>query len=413
MKKTFKTIALAAGVLGAMVCSAENKEQPKFVFTSIPDFLNFDVGDISKLDTFDGGKNSTNESLEKAIGKVLDSMKAENPAFVLAAGDIVNGLWEQNAGRTIFSPTVKTDEGRKQNINNAADLYYGDWKKRFTDRGLVYHVAIGDHEIGDDSSWGQGGGKRGGLHAKDFKDAFARHFTKNKDGKFRYKMRPVGTPYENTAYAFTYKNSLFVSVDVFSTENPENEPAGHGRQREVIPTMRKSQLDWLDEIFGKARKSSKIKHIIVQGHTPVLAPVRRSFSSGITLRGHEKSDFWKLLEKHEVDLYIAGEVHAITARNSGVVEQISHGCLFAQGRPKHRQDYMVGKVYDDRIELEIKQADVAQSGKKNVFYQVRGDGGFENVEVGDFKTIGTLTIDKSGEKTQYLNRTGALELYTK
>src|SRR5690606_10965803 len=65
-------------------CSTTCKGLWKFV--CMPDFLNYDIGDVS---TLTGIVNSTNMYHEDAIKLVLDSIAQENPDFVLVAGDLV------------------------------------------------------------------------------------------------------------------------------------------------------------------------------------------------------------------------------------------------------------------------------------------------------------------------------------
>ena len=56
----------------------------------------------------------------------------------------------------------------------------------------------------------------------------------------------------------------------------------------------------------------------------------------------EQSRFWRLLEAKGVDMYLAGEVHAATAIDDGVL-QVTHGGLIAYGGV----NYLLVTVYDD------------------------------------------------------------------
>jgi hypothetical protein len=96
------------------------KETKPWSFVSIPDFLNFDI-------------EYPQEGWEDALGFIMDSMKKENPAFVMVAGDLVMGHWGT----------------QKEEINKWADKYYHGWIQRFKDHGLKVFAALGDHEIRD------------------------------------------------------------------------------------------------------------------------------------------------------------------------------------------------------------------------------------------------------------------------
>jgi len=52
------------------------------------------------------------------------------------------------------------------------------------------------------------------------------------------------------------------------------------------------------------------------------------------------------MARHRVDMYLCGEVHAVTAIHRDGVTQISHGSPI-QGRTQ----FMTGRVYGDRVEL--------------------------------------------------------------
>jgi hypothetical protein len=373
-------------------------------FVSIPDFLNADIGDVSGLTTWDGGSNSTNTWHENAIAFVLDSVAAEAPDFVLVAGDLVNGNWDKDAdGRGIFGP-VDSRAKKAVAINNAADIYYSAWKDRFTARGLVWHAAVGDHEIGD-NNWIAGSEKSHLMPV--WKAAFARHFTLDAQGANIYDERPVGTPYANTAYAFVHKNMLVVTVDVWYQEDPDVSIAATGT---VTSAVNGRQLTWLENVLTDAKSNYKIHHIIVQGHTPVLAPVRMQYSSGLTMPNHETTEFWQTMVDHKVDLYLAGEVHHMTASNWGGVEQVAHGGIMGYAP---NMNYLVVTVYDDKMELELKWIDMSYYDN-NTLWQAGWNRPREAYTVDEFtgfRSAGTLTIDMSSGTTEYKNRTGFFEWY--
>jgi len=393
---------LAAAVLSVLVAAGPAAAEA-FRFVSMPDWLNADLGDITGLPTYDGGANSTTASYEAAMDFVLDAVAAENPDFVLVVGDMVNGHWNLDVdNRQIFGPTGTRAE-QANAINAAADCYYTEWKQRFDDRGLTFHVAVGDHEVGD-NNWSAGSDK---AHlVSTFKDAFTRNFTKDAGGDYVYAERPVGTDYEGTAYAFQHENTLFVTVDVFRQDDPDVKI--DDRTGSVKADVNAGQLAWLDGVLAGAATDPTVDHVIVQGHTPVLAPVRHQNSSNLTMPGHETTDFWQTMEARGVDLYFCGEVHDMTASNHGGVEQVAHGGILGYADDIN---YLVATVDGQRIDLELKGIDCTVSGDK--MWQCGSNRPRQTIAFDDpaYSTVGTLTIDKSSGDTVYTNRTGFFTWY--
>lgn len=369
-----------------------------WTFVSFPDFLNADVGDVSALTT---AVNSTNSAHEAAINAVLDALVAEHPDFVMVAGDLVNGHWYSDASNVqVFGP-VGTLAEKTAAVTMASDLYYAQWKQRFTDRGLPVYAALGDHDVGD-NNWPAGQDKA--LLVPTYKQQWAKYFTLDTEGNPQFAIRPMGTAFENTAYAVRHKNVLVVTVDVFRQDDPNvtiDSKTGSVRN-DVVG----DQLAWLDSVLLSASTDPQIDHVIVQGHVPVLLPVRQMNSSGLTMAGSGDSEFWQSLSRNKVDLYFAGEVHDMSTASSAGVEQVVHGGIMGYAP---RVSYLVGRVYPDRIELELKSAELvypaedvsrlwqAGSNRPRAQYAISPDG---------FTSAGTLVLDKSGDSTQYLNRTG-------
>ena len=96
-------------------------------FVSIPDFLNFDIEYPQK-------------GWEDALGFILESMKREDPAFAMVAGDLVMGHWGT----------------QKEEIDRWAKKYYPGWVQRVKDHDLKVYAALGDHEIRDNPWRGSG-----------------------------------------------------------------------------------------------------------------------------------------------------------------------------------------------------------------------------------------------------------------
>ena len=249
---------------------------------------------------------------------------------------------------------------------------------------------MGDHEIGD-NPWPSGSFELAAVPT--FKKAWADEFTRTATGGHRYRMRPVGTPFEDTAYAVRIANTLIVTVDVF-----------HLGEDGVDVTVSGGQLRWLDRLLTRARRDG-VRHIIVQGHTPVLGPVRSRHSSDLMMDGGHDTDFWRLLDRHDVDLYLAGEMHDMTTLTQDGVVQVVHGALVAWGEA----NYLVGRVFADRIELTLKEFSGARTDLRKLWNTDRRKRPPRGIRfLPGPATVGTLVIDKSGSETFLRQRTGRL-----
>ncbi|MCG8450171.1 MAG: LamG domain-containing protein [Pirellulales bacterium] len=401
-----------------------------FKFVSIPDFHNYDIATITHLPTYDGGADSSTASYESTLDYILDSIAAEQPDFVLVAGDLVMGHWDRDVdNRQIFGP-VNSLANKTTTVSAAADHYYDAWLNRFSSRGLTLYPAVGDHELGD-NNWGANTDK---AHlVPTYKSAFAKHFTQDNGGNSLFTQnigtappRPLGSlygdsRYEDTAYAFQHNNTLFVTVDVFRQDSAS--VSLDNTTGSVLATVDGAQLQWLGDVLTQAHSDPSIDHIIVQGHTPVLEPVRARNSSRLLLRDYDgtlnranadtsfDTDFWQLLEQHNVDFYFAGEVHDITASQHGGVQQIAHGALIGAHSPIN---YLVGTVSTDAIDLQVKEIAVElgagsmwQTGSNRprselIITQANRNAGYQ--------TVGTLTLDKSTSE-DVVTRTGKLQCF--
>ncbi|MEM7452980.1 MAG: LamG domain-containing protein [Planctomycetota bacterium] len=386
-------------------------------FVSIPDFMNVDLATLDGFPGYpDGGRDSTTPGFESTLAFYLDAIAAENPDFVLVAGDLVEGEWHQDTtGRNLFG-TYNTYAERAVALDVAADLYYSRWKQRFASRSLLPVPAVGDHELGD-NNWNAGGVRSSMV--PDFKDAFARHFTRDASGQPLFggtingvPARPVGTPWSETAYAFVHNNMLIVSVDVFRQDNPNT--TLDSRTGSVLATVDGGQLSWLDNLLAAARQDPAIEHIVVQGHSPVLTPVRvNGQASELYLRDFDgttdeqladkgrDTDFWQTLALHDVDFYLGGEVHANTLSISdGVIQFVGDGIPFRNGH------YLVGTVNGTQIEIELKFADLFTGPER--FWNTINDNRFESLSQGQWQRVATATFDRSGAVKSLSDVTGQL-----
>ncbi|MBS9462895.1 metallophosphoesterase [Flagellimonas sp. 389] len=326
-------------------CKAQQQvvmEQDAWTFVSVPDFLN--------KDTY-----YPQPGFEEGLSFFLQAVKAENPDFVLVPGDLVNGRWPSK-----LEPT-------KEGIEAKAAIFYPAWKARLEAHGLNYYVAIGDHEVGD-NPWPEEKAKLVPVFEEQFR---------------KYMQMPNNGPdhMKGLAYYFIHKNSLFVSLDVF-------EP-GKGKEGNIVAQVTGKQLEWLDSVLVE---NKGVNHVVVMGHTPILGPVNRLHSSGMMLEKGRQSPLWKTLSKYNIDLYLCGEVHAITCTEKDGVQQIAHGSLFGWNPTVN---YLVGKVSEDKIELELKEIDIVPEviDRKSLSISFTTEAMKEG-----FRTVGTLTLDKVSGK---------------
>lgn len=272
-----------------------------FHFTSFPDLFNWNI-------------NYPEPGWEDAMDWFLDGMKKEGPAFSLNAGDIMDARWWTDKEEVV----MKTSQ------------YWGGFKKRFKDKGIDIYVAPGDHEYGDDH----------GLKLMELTPVYAEQFSIIFDHPFN------GPPHKKgLAYHFEYENIAVITVDTF-------EDAGD----RMSMTVSGEQLEWLKETLKKYQDKD---FIIVQGHVPVVGPVKSKNSSANMLEGGADADFWKTMVQYGVDVYLCGEHHRITAMQHDGVWQIVHGALWGT---QTDVNYMRGSVYSDKLVLELFEFDVEYGG---------------------------------------------------
>jgi len=398
--------AIGAALVAPAVARPISSEHPPpkrpevaYRFVSIPDLFNADLGDVRGQHGWDAGDpNSMNPYYEEAIDVVLDAVEAEDPAFVAVAGDLVEGHWGEDLDNTgIFGP-VGTEAERLRAITAAGDLYYGQWRDRFARRGLTVYPAVGDHEIGDDlggqpmdQRWPAGTFRHRAVPT--YKAVWARNFTTAR-GNHRYPLRPLGTQWEDTAYAVRPDDeTLLVSVDVFRYND-----------RGVQPIVGGGQLRWLRGLLTDARRRG-VDNVIVQGHVPVLGPVRAARSGRLAMLGGERSRFWRLLRAKGVDMYLAGEVHAVTAIDDGVL-QVTHGGLIAWGGV----NYLLVTVYDDgTVKLRLKDFALTATDRDHWLWQTSWKR--QPLSVTYARGTRTVATGRYGRAGAFTRRTGLFKPY--
>ncbi|MDP6112132.1 MAG: metallophosphoesterase [Planctomycetota bacterium] len=329
-------------------------------FISMPDFLNVDTDYPQK-------------GWEDSLGYILESVKAEQPDFLVVAGDLVMGHWHNGDKKRPGIP----------GIEHFASRYYPAWKARMEAHGLKWYAALGDHEIGD-NPWKY----RGVLESVTaYKDAFRRHLGMPLNGPEHMK---------GTAFWWRHKNVLFVSVDVFEE--------GKSRNGQIRAGVTGKQLQWLKSVFEQNKDAI---HRIVMGHAPCLGPVRKWSSSGLMIEQGRESPFWQTMKERGADVYLCGEVHAITCTERDGIQQVAHGGLVGYNT---RTNYMLVEVFNDRLDLTIKEIDLMPSGKK--LWQPGNNRPLEKVDITPkmkkrgFIPVGKVTVSKADDSKVFKNKQG-------
>jgi hypothetical protein len=267
-----------------------------FNFTSIPDLFNWNI-------------MYPQPGWEESMDWFLEGMKKEGPAFMLNAGDIMDARWWKSQ-----------DQVRKE-----TNYWWSGFRKRFEDKDIKIYIAPGDHEYGDDQ----------GLTKMNLVPVFAQQF------RSIFDMPKNGPEHmKGLAYSFSMENLAVISVNTF-------EDAGI----KLSMTVSGKQLEWLEEQLKMYRDQGK-EFIIVQGHVPVFGPVESKNSSANMLEGGTDTEFWEIMVKYGVDVYLCGEHHRITVKERDGIWQIVHGALWGT---QLDVNYLRGSVYPGKLKLELFQ----------------------------------------------------------
>jgi hypothetical protein len=291
---------VALCLCGGFLYSPESRAED-IRFTSVPDIFNWNI-------------SNPQPGWEDTLDWFFDRLQKEGPDFTLNAGDIMDARWWDDATQ----------------VKRKTEQYWGGFLKRFNDRGMTLYLAPGDHEYGDD----------GGLKIGHIARAFGEQFT-------RMMGMPKNGPANHMGRAFSVRkgNLLVVTLDTF-----EDQGARFGY------TVGEEQLAWLEKTF---KANADAEFIIVQGHLPIVGPVRSKNSSASMLDGGANSDLWKLMVKHGVHVYLCGEHHRITVKQQDGIWQIVHGALWGT---QTDLNYLRGSVRSKEMTLELLEFDVEYSG---------------------------------------------------
>jgi hypothetical protein len=356
------------------------------------------IADPHIAETF-ASKNETHPwyhmSYTKHLSKIKHIKEMYSGELLLIPGDTNGGKW--------YSPSFARDKlgnaslTAEEAVKIASHGCYGTLRKLFKEGGYDnLLVALGDHELGG-NGWMPGGLKNSALNA--FREGFQLELNRDENGNFLHgeligsvPSRPMGTIHENTSFAHRYKNVLFITIDCFHDKGFvfQDFARGLGGEGSITVTVEGKHLKWFEKVLKEARRDDSIKHIIVQAHVPILQPLRKVQSSGQFFDLGEESKFWKLMDKYNVDIYFAGEVHATTVSkrdDSNLLQVASRGNQF--------NNFLSISITDESIHISAFNEDLIQAQNGNNTYTNFGD----------------LFIDKSGEDTEIEAR-GALEIFS-
>ncbi len=342
---------------GEMFEFPTSENDASFHFTSFPDLFNWNI-------------NYPQPGWEEAMDWFLDGMKKEGPAFSLNAGDIMDARWWTN----------------KEEVQRQTNKYWGGFKKRFEDKNIKLYIAPGDHEYGDDQ----------GLRKMHLTPVFAEQFASIFD-------MPLNGPEhkKELAYSFSKENLAVISVDTF-------EDAGD----RMSMTVSGKQLEWFKKTLEKYQDK---EFIIVQGHVPVVGPVKSKNSSANMLEGGPDTEFWKTMVKHGVDVFLCGEHHRITVKHKDGIWQIVHGALWGT---QEDVNYLRGSIKPGKLILELFKFNVEYSGGYLGDHPHRGEKNRprENVSISQEakkngpRLVGRLVIEARPDGNETTSATGVFEV---
>ena len=310
--------------------------------------------------------NPFNESMHTwAEGEPIIRNIKENYGGEIAIlpGDLVS------YGGITTAQIVENIGGRMSTMSDSESVYTAGLNCYRTTRDLFQKVgyehllaAVGDHELGGNKGFHNNPVKSKLFTIDAYRQAFIDGMNKNETtGEYLFEETiggvpsvPLGTPYEGSSFAMRYKNVLFVSVDAFrlvgnGIKHYIDRENGYGGEGAITCDVTGDHLIWFEDILKEGKRDGTIKHVFVQSHLPIIQPVRKVDSSGQFMDGGEESNFWKLMNEYDVDIYFTGEVHSNTAsktkvEGSSLIQVVTRSVAFS--------GFLTVHVSDDTIEVE-------------------------------------------------------------
>jgi len=360
------------------------------------------IADLHAMSDF--VSNHSNIELKNTLTAILQNIRDNyigETDIVLAPGDVVG--FGQMSNENLISLTGKSDINEA--VFDAASTSYAKTNEVYQAAGFTTHIpCVGDHEIGGNRGFVVSGLKSKLNSISSYRQGWIDSFMKDDNGLFRFNealtdFSPARPPEESgfhgTSFAYRRKNSLFISVDVFKimndgTSNYYDRSNGYGGEGAITCTLEGLHATWFESVLKAAREDTSIKHIFVEAHVPIMHPVRKVRCSGQFLDDQTNSRFWRLMEEYKVDIYFAGEVHAVTVSKSKVQ---GSNLLQIVSRGRYLGSFLTVDTTDDAIEIK-QYREVGQSQKYN----------------NDYVQSGLLTIDKSNPSDPQISTSGELEV---
>jgi len=288
------------------------------------------IADMHTMSNFlwDPSNIQLKNSLTTILQNIRDNHVGETD-IVVSPGDVVSfgGL---RGFEKLMDLTGKTDENEA--VYDAAMTCYSMTNEVYQEAGFsTYIPCIGDHEIGGNEGFVVSGRESKLATIPTHRQGWIDSFMKDENGLFKFNEGVTGVSsrppeesgFHGTSFAYRRKNSLFISVDVFKimnggASNYYDRSNGYGGEGAITCRLEGLHANWFESVLKAAREDISIKHIFVEAHVPILHPVRKAKCSGQFLDDQTESIFWRLMEKYKVDVYFAGEVHAVTVSKSKV-----------------------------------------------------------------------------------------------
>jgi len=343
-----------------------------------------------------------NEDLIQNDEKILEHLKETyGGELILIPGDTNAGFWDKESFVDKLSEYLDRDLSPADAVLEAGNLCYSGLLSTFRSAGYSkVLVAIGDHELGD-NSWEKDSNKS--TLQPQFREAFTSNFNFDYDGNPKYtesigsvSSRPIGTVYENSSYAYIHLNTLIVTVDVLFQESPSVEIGAYGT---VTGQVNSEHLTWFKSVLEEGNGLSAVKHIVVQGHLPVLYPVRKTSSSGMYMDNHEKSGFWQAMRDNGVDIYFCGEAHLVS-----VLKDTESDLIQIVGRGNFFSNFLTVDITDNSIDVTCYDEAGAEKNMFNYSYQTSG-----HLQLS--KSGGVKTLESSGD-LEILDQEGPAMYFT-
>ena len=339
------------------------------------------------------------DTLTTILQNIRDNYVGETD-IVLSPGDVVS--FGPISNEKLASLTGKSD--KNEAVYDAALTSYTKTNEVYGEVGFTTYIpCVGDHEIGGNAGFVVSGPRTKLTSIPSYRKGWIDSFMKDDDGLFKFNeglgdvssRPPEESGFQGTSFAYRRKNSLFISVDVFKLMNDGKSNYydrlnGYGGEGAITCTLEGLHATWFESVLKAAREDISIKHIFVESHVPIMHPVRKSNTGGGFLDDQTESPFWRLMEKYNVDIYFAGEVHALTVsksklQGSSLLQIVSRGNDFIS--------FLTVDTTDDTIEIK-QYSDV---GPKPAFNN-------------DYVQSGLLTIDKSNPSDPKISSSGELEI---